>query len=283
MRNQFFFALVANKYLRGEQYRVRPKIVCTKFPTKFYGTGNDTDLKDEEMYTPVYIKSEILFETLVINNLYAGVLVAPGYIDISRSQETPLLKNYYRGMKTDGPTAGAGFNLSRDTRDSNLYPRKGSLTDVSYTYFDGDFFGTYRFGRFIADHRMYFSGPIGSVFAWQGYVEAVNGRPPVFFMPQLGGQNLLRGYYQGRYADKIYAAAQCEARVPVFWRTGLVLFCGIGNVYPDLKAVNADNIKYAGGAGLRIALNTDRMINFRIDAGFSTDGPNVYFNLLEAF
>jgi hypothetical protein len=54
-------------------------------------------------------------------------------------------------------------------------------------------------------------------------------------------------------------------------------------VAPEVGKFNADNLKPAGGAGVRYTLAKKNHVNFRVDYGIGLDGGGVYMGLSEAF
>ena len=64
------------------------------------------------------------------------------------------------------------------------------------------------------------------MLALQGLAAYMPGEVPFANMPVLGGQNLLRGLFGGRYRDQTLVAAQAELRLPVWRWIGLAAFAG---------------------------------------------------------
>ena len=94
----------------------------------------------------------------------------------------------------------------------------------------------------------------------------------------------MRGYYLGYRRDKQMIGWQAEYRMPLFWRIGAVAFAGNAVVGPQVNYLKFENIRTTAGLGLRFKLDTERKINLRIDAGFSSDGTNgLYLTIGEAF
>ena len=61
------------------------------------------------------------------------------------------------------------------------------------------------------------------------------------------------------------------------------MFFGAGKVQHEMMEFFFEDLKIAGGFGIRFQLNNKKRINFRFDMGFTPEGFNFYFNLLEAF
>jgi hypothetical protein len=283
MKNQVLFALDGKKYFYGDSLLFNPTVSLARFPNNFYGIGGGSRERDEEQYTPFYVKSALVFEVRVIERLYLGPALWAGYYELLERRRGGLVDAYYKNAVDRGVLVGPGFQLTRDTRDSGFYPRRGSSTSISGYYYRKNNLGDYEYNRYTFAHRAYVPAPLKSVLAFEVMAEAVDGSPPLDFMPRLGGDEMMRGFYKGRYSDNVYTAAQAEARVPVYGRWGMVLFAGAGDVYGRVRDVAISGLKYAGGGGVRFALNREKMINFRLDLGIAEGDVKVYFKLLEAF
>lgn len=93
---------------------------------------------------------------------------------------------------------------------------------------------------------------------------------------------MMRGYYAGRYRDKMISAVQGEYRFPVYWRFGAVAFASAGQVADNFSQFNFSRMHYAVGAGVRFSLLPSENFNLRIDAAYG-DRLNVYILLTESF
>jgi len=114
----------------------------------------------------------------------------------------------------------------------------------------------------------------------------MSGDPPFQSLSLLGDsgkQNLMRGYYRGRYRDKNIIVFQTEYRIPLWWRFGAVAFIGVGNVASAFDMFKIKTVKYSYGAGLRFQLDDKEKINLRIDIGFGKETSGFYFTIGEAF
>jgi hypothetical protein len=135
------------------------------------------------------------------------------------------------------------------------------------------------------------------VLAFNILAEQNWGDPTFETMALLGGEQIMRGHYLGRFRDKTMLAAQIEYRLPLgrpywiderkkmpFWeRWGLVGFVGLGNVAPGITDLGFENIKSSMGFGLRYAAMPHERLNIRLDFGFGTQTPGFYLNIRESF
>lgn len=102
----------------------------------------------------------------------------------------------------------------------------------------------------------------------------------------MGGENMMRGYYLGRFRDKNYLAAQAEYRFlpfPFSKRLGGALFTAIGSVEPKVNEFSFYDIKATAGLGLRYLVFKSKDIYLRGDLAFTREGTGVYLFIGEAF
>jgi outer membrane protein assembly factor BamA len=164
-----------------------------------------------------------------------------------------------------------------------MYPTRGSYHTLSVNLFGSALGSDYDYAKYIVDIRYYV--PLGRpfVFAVQGLLNASSGVVPFQSMAMLGGQNILRGYYQGRYRDLYGLVAQAELRAQLFWRVGAVVFAGAGNVANRLNNFDHEFIRYSTGFGVRYTFDKDEHLNLRLDFGFGDESTGMYITAQEAF
>ena len=122
------------------------------------------------------------------------------------------------------------------------------------------------------------------VFATQLFVRVQPGDPGFSSQSEMGGQDLQRGIFEGRWRDRNLWVWQSEYRAPVWWRIGAVAFGGVGNVFDDPNELVDGGLKWSVGGGLRFALAPDEGVNLRVDYGRGTRGESgFYIGIREAF
>lgn len=283
MRNQFVGVLTGDAYFARAFFHLNPTLVFTRYPNNFYGFGNDTPLSVEEKYTPLHLSADVAFSVNPFEKIYLGLVTHVGYYDLLDFASDGLVADYNEKAPPQGLISGLGLRLVRDTRDDALYPTDGSWVSARAVFHHDAIGSDYDFTEVELDLRTYFPFALDSVWAFQFYGQLTTGAPPLDSVPRLGGDNLMRGYDQGRFRDNLYTVLQAEWRVPIIWRIGMTVFAAVGNVYDGLAAVRLDQIKPTGGVGLRMLLSKKRNINLRVDFGFSEEGFKFYLNILEAF
>jgi len=99
----------------------------------------------------------------------------------------------------------------------------------------------------------------------------------------LGGDKLMRGYYRGRFRDKVLYAAQAEYRWQFYRRFGLTVFGGLGDVSEKIESIDFSEVKPSYGFGIRYMILPKRKVNLRLDFGFGKETQGIYINITEAF
>jgi len=259
-----------------------------RFPLLYWGIGARTPEDDEVLIDASYLllRERVLFR--IAPNLFVGPegdvqwLINPEFED--RPERVPLPAG------ADGTfNLGFGAGIVYDDRHNVLNVRDGHFAELSFLDYRPAWGSEYRFDAITLDARAY--RPLGErnvvaaqVFA--NYLTGDEGQVPFNQMAQLGGDMIMRGYYAGRYRDRMALSAQVEHRWLPFRfskRFGGAVFAAAGVVAPELRSVRAADIKPAGGLGLRYALFPKKDIFLRFDVGVTQSGFNFYIYTGEAF
>ena len=270
-------------YLSGGRNHVTASVGYSKFPTVFYGIGNATAQSDSESYTPRTFAVDASWERRVARGIYVGV--GGDFATGSMVEVEPggaLASGAIPGSDM-GRVAGLGAAVTYDTRDNILAAASGAYAKLSARRYAPVFGSEFDFTAVQLDLRRFRTLAEGHVVAAQASWGGTSGDVPFARMPQLGGQNLLRGYYQGRYRDRHYVAAQAEYRTPTWRRLGLAAFGGAGEVAPRLADLSLDGIHAAAGAGLRVLLNRQERLALRLDYGAGARSSGFYVTVGESF
>lgn len=91
------------------------------------------------------------------------------------------------------------------------------------------------------------------------------GSSPFYLMPALGNDEMMRGYYNGRYRDRNFIAGQTELRYRLDARWGVVGFLGAGEVFHSSFSFNQLKPNYGGG--LRYFFDVEKGLSVRADYG----------------
>lgn len=283
LNKQFKAQVSSDIYLQKGNYVLKTKIKLEKYPDKFFGIGNDTREANREDYTSQNfdISASILRE--FGRNLKAGLQYSFATWTIKEWDTSgPAARELIPGNR-GGVVAGPTFLLNLDNRDNIFYPSRGELFEMGYSFFNHSVGSDFNFHLFQLNLRKYIPLFSSHVLALQSLLQLEWGNVPFYCMSQLGGQNLLRGYYQGRFRDKDLIAFQVEYRLPIVWKIGGVAFASIGQVTDRLKHFAAGQFRCTTGVGLRYLFDKKEKIQIRADIGFGKDSTGLYLSIFEAF
>jgi outer membrane protein assembly factor BamA len=163
------------------------------------------------------------------------------------------------------------------------YPSRGSFCQVAGTQYPQWLGSDFDHANLTLDLRTYFGFGKRHVVALQALSMATRGDTPFQSLPALGGSEVMRGYYQGRYRDRYSAVLQSEYRVKVWWRFGATAFGSIGDVAHSPGDFRLDHFRYSAGLGVRFLISRQEGMNLRLDSAFGEDTSGFYITLGEAF
>jgi len=167
-----------------------------------------------------------------------------------------------------------------DRKKGTFYPTAGFSTELKGLRYGFE----ESFYSLTLDHRRYMSVYGDHVLAYQFLFHTSAGEVPFQMMAELGGPEMMRGYFEGRYLDRCYAAGQVEYRFPVYRRLEGAAFFSAGSVAPEITGFEAHRIALAGGAGLRVIIDKNERVPIRLDFAINREGGmSFYLSLLQAF
>lgn len=290
--NQTKFKLIGDIWSRQNTYHYSGVIRYQDFPYGFYGIGSKTHAADKE-----YIKEQRLLlsfaaDRKVAPNYYVGVQVGfERYNNTGSDADGIYSGNDYYG-KPGGKRLYFGVEQLYDTRNNVTYTTKGAFAQLTVNYTPDVFNGEQYQGVYGAFDGRYFT-PLNKkmVLAFNGVYQGIYGdqdKIPFYLMPQFGGEDIMRGYYQGRFRDQQMAALQAELRYRIIPRVALVGFGGAGTVFGRDPLTMAE-VKPNYGLGIRYFFDLNKDLTIRLDYGFGEKRPGeqrmsgFYFSMNEAF
>jgi outer membrane protein assembly factor BamA len=270
-------------YLGEDRYYLGILADYWRFVDKFWGFGNNSPDSDNVGYIRKIFSVNVEFDVRVVGPLKVGVNYDLNHTAIEDKQSNPYLLSGSVTGSDGGTSSGLGLVLFADTRNGAFYPTSGGSYKLSFLHTVSWLGSTFKFSRWIADIRHYFPIADPLVLAAQLYATGVRGDPPFYMVPALGGDNQMRGYYEGRYRDRYYGAIQGELRWRITRRWGLVGWAGVGDVAGTVDAFRLDSLKPTVGVGVRFALDPEEVLNVRADFAYGKNTNGMYFNAKEAF
>lgn len=282
---QFELNLKQTTFLSGNKYELFGEFRLNRSPhMAFYGVGADNpqDLREE------YLDRGIIFTPRFAVQLWKDVFLGPAF-RIAAFSAGSLVPN---GVLDQGSlpggreelVIGAGAAARWETTDSSFFPTRGFRTEATALGHGRELGSDHTFFQLSMSHRHYVGLGGQHVLALQALATVSTGTIPWQMVPKLGGMSMLRGYYEGRYRDRHYLAAQVEYRFPVVWRISGAAFAAAGEVAGSLSNLTSGPLRASGGGGLRFLLDRKEHINLRVDfAATPQGGSDFYVALMEAF
>jgi outer membrane protein assembly factor BamA len=261
------------------------------FPFSFYGIGAQTRAKDQELLVEKRVNFYLSAERQIVGPYYVGLQLG---VDAYRYRSIEPAGRYQSDSTITGKRGGQLVSLGLlqvyDSRNSVVYPTRGLFARFTAGYAPKlANQQNYRGSFLLADLRLVKSLSPAWVLGLQGVYQAyLAERVPFYLLPQLGSDQLMRGYYTGRYRDKQLGAAQAEIRFRFTPQLGVVGFLGVGTVTSQVGLL-MHTWKHSYGVGLRYFVDTRQGLSIRLDYGIGQRLPDekrqsgFYFSLGEAF
>ena len=281
---QYKFSLNPSIYFNSNNIVVNMPVSFGYTLDKFWGVGNSTlDTGTEDFFREDFnFQLEVQVPPLLFFADRSGFIFDyknTSIVDVKNNQF--LINEAFNGFE-GGNLFGLGINLVWDRRDNVFYPTEGHYQYIKFIVYPEP--SDFVFSSFEIDVRYYKKLLKNQVLATNLYVKSVSGNAPFYELPALGGQNRMRGYFQGRFRDRNYVAFQSELRQYFTEKLGFVVFGGFGDVSEELTDLNLKDLKYSIGGGLRYLFNKKENVNLRMDIAVGRDGnTGVYFGIEEAF
>jgi outer membrane protein assembly factor BamA len=282
LTGQYTVSTQGDVWTDGNMWRYTYELTWGHNPNKFFGIGPATGTSSES-YTPttmrvvlgtyrqirphIYVGARYFFETADVTDIAAGGPLATGSVPGTKGWKLSQL----------------GLTATYDTRNHYYFPTGGLLLSATAFRSDNAIGSEFNYSRFIVDLRGYRKVWFGHVVAGQLWLDMADGTLPFDRMPRVGGSNILRGFFGGRFRDQVATAAQVEYRTTAWHRFGGDVFAGLGSVAPSLRSFQSDFFRTAGGVGIRYSLTSGDRLNIRIDHGWGRAVSGTYFTVGEAF
>lgn len=284
--NKYFFFSGFEVFWPREEYVLAGNVWIQSFPSLFYGVGQDTPYTNEEEFG----YSKFLVEPIFLKKMFVPYLFLGSgfrYHKISQVDFLPdgLLANSEQTGALGSTSVGVELAVLYDSRDNLLNANKGVYFEFTHGFYGKVLSGTHQFELTRFDLR-YFTQPLpksSSVLAFQFMMHFSHGDTPLFEIGRLGGDESLRGYFEGRFSDRNLLMGQVEWRQKITRLLGFTAFAGFGGVAPTIDQFSLSTMHPAAGLGLRLMVDPEENLNLRLDFSSGKDGIKYYFKIAEAF
>ena len=282
VKKQFIFSGVLDHYFPDGRNRLYVSFTYEKYPTYFYGLGNNTDSNDAEKYTPENVRGRMFLERRVRG--FFKVKIGFQYRNqalVGVDREGMLLTSgapYVRGRMDAGPELA----LAWDSRDNTIAAKNGTLLAA---IFSG---GVIRnkgggYNGVSLDARKFVTVFSRIVLAYMGEITDFRGQAPFYLYTSLGGRDRLRGYEENRFVDRSAVLLQHDIRFPVYGAFDGVVFGAAGRVGPDVGSLFSGRYHRAFGAGLRWYYNREDNLVLGLNYAWGKDSTGIYVGFGEAY
>jgi len=283
LRSQLILVLSSTIFFPKEDRIARFQASYSYYPDDFWGLGNHTSHLDKEGFSQKQYFVNPQFLKRIHGNLYLGVTYEFQHNGSVTYTPGGVFDKENIVGRHGGNTSGIGPILSWDTRNNAYSPDRGAFAEIQFEYFQGFLGSNFNFRLLSIDFRKFIRLSAKEVLAFQGLSGLTFGETPFRKLEELGGADMMRGYYGGRFTDKCLMAYQAEYRRFLFWRIGAVAFASTGEVAPTPGKFELDGFHYAYGAGVRFALSKEEKLNLRVDYGIARHSNAFTVQLREAF
>lgn len=278
----FLVGMMGNHLFPHERFRLDYKVTLSTFSTEFWGVGyaNGDNDDNETDYRRNRINALARFMFKIAPKTYLGPFV--NYRFMQARNVKPEGEHLWMGQDKTIQATTAGISFTYDSRDFILNASRGCFLQIDQT-FTPRFLGNGQYGFSSTEVAFSTYGKLwkGGVLAGELHGQFNYGNTPWALLSEVGTNNRMRGYYEGRYRDKNLVEGQIELRQHIKGRSGVVAWVGLANVFPRFKDIAWRKTLYNFGAGYRWEFK--KGVNVRIDYGFTKNGGGLIFSINEAF
>ena len=300
----FMVGLRGNHIFPHQRFQLDYKLNLSTFSTSYWGIGyaeNDDD-NNETDYRRNRINAMARFMCKLAPNTYIGPLVsyrviqakgvklAPNtyigpFVNYRVTQASDVNEDFsylWQGQDKTIRAYTAGLSFTYDSRDFMLNASRGVFLQIDQTFTPRCFGnGQYNFSSTEATFATYGRLWKGAIIAGELHGLFNYGNTPWALLAEVGSNDRMRGYYEGRYRDKNIIEGQLELRQHIKGRNGVVAWVALANAFPDFDHMAWRHTLPNAGVGYRWEFK--KRINIRIDYGFTRKGGGFIFNINEAF
>lgn len=277
-RGFYVIGIRSNTIFPREDYRIDLITFFASQPTEYWGIGyQNGKYGASTKYTinEIYLKLDLLKK--IIPNTYIGFI---GEF-VNRNADKFGNPDCLLGEERVSSYGGGGLSLSYDTRDFIPNPYDGIYAKLEYIIYPHFIGNRNTITKTEASFRAYKQVWKGGVLAYELQGIFQGGTVPWNMLVLSGGSRMMRGYYEGRYRDRMMVGTQVELRQHVWRRNGIVVWAGAGNLFNDFSDFHFKETLPTVGFGYRWEFKN--RVNVRLDYGFGRGESAFYFNINEAF
>lgn len=277
---QYKVDLKADIWSSGNRWHIQPQLRYHDSPFNFYGLG-DTALKSQRSrISNEQYKISLVLERLVWKNVYAGLSFLYQKDAFSAVNAEGIYPTAPLTDKEGGYVTFLGGSLVFDNRDNQNYTRTGGFVRLHSAHSPA-VWSKRELTTVMVDGRYFWPLSGKLTLGTNAVYNTIQGEElPFYWLPNMGSDQIMRGYQGGRYRDQSYLAMQTELRffidpkiriklpflddTPTF---AMAAFGGLGSVFPN-GSFQTSRLKPTYGLGLRYFYDEASGITLRLDYGW---------------
>lgn len=265
---------------KNDSRRIDYELSFNSYSTYYWGIGVDNGLCEQNKSKYLLLNFDVSVDHLwgLSRNLYIGPLIRFEYTNAQNIHNVEL----WSGQPYATSFIIFGAKLQLDGRDNYTAPSQGWLAEAAFSYNQG-LSSSCRKGFSAVNFNLCNYSPVwkSGVIASRLHGNLTLGSVPWCYMPTLGASETMRGYYEGQYRDKNEFDLTVELRQHLYRRSGVVVWGGVGSVFPSFSELRSRYLLPSFGFGYRWEFK--KKTNIRVDFGFGKKCWGVEFNIGEAF
>jgi hypothetical protein len=293
LNNQYGGRFEHALYSNQDEWFFLGEILLQRFPLKYFGIQSEVDEVPLDATAlvdafQVNIKERVLRK--IAKNFFIGIEAdfrSLSKVDFKLENENTLDDLPFGAQGTTN--IGLGIGLVYDERHNVLNVRDGWFSEFGFIKFNPFMNSSVDYYNIVSDTRFFKSLGKRDVIAAQLLGQFnFGGDVPFNQLALMGGQNMMRGYFLGRFRDRKLIATQVEYRMlPLKLgfteRWGATVFSSVGSVFDEFNNYDTTKLKFAVGGGLRFLLFQKKDIWARLDYAYTPDENGLYITIGEAF
>lgn len=276
-----FYALgvTGNTIFSHNKRRINYTAMFSSAPRSMWGIGYDAGrYNPESTYTEKHYLVEARYLHELLPHAYIGGLLSFEHTRGLKFTEPA----YLYGQKQHYTATGIGGIVEYDSRDFIPNPFRGVYVSFQETLFPKGLGNCGKsLWRTTVTVDAYQQVWKGGILAADLYAVFNSDGTPWPMLARMGGNQRMRGYYQGRYTDNDMITLQVELRQRIWRRIGCAVWGGAGNVFPSLAQFDWSQTLPNYGVGFRWELK--KRVNVRLDYGFGKKTSGFLLSINEAF
>tara|TARA_R100000908_G_C3757190_1_gene152024 strand:+ start:5574 stop:6749 length:1176 start_codon:yes stop_codon:yes gene_type:complete len=283
----------------GKDQRFTSELFVSRFlQSQFYGIGNTDrlpdalkDSSDFYFYNSFSTGVELSFRKPIFRSSAQNRLDIFGIANFEyrtpwgNDSDQYIIQQQPLGVEGTRATS-LGGGLIWESRDSEFEPSTGFYGRAEIKVGNGVLGSAVDYFMVESDVRAYTSFHLirNITFANRLSFNHSSGEVPYWLLPELGGEDLMRGYPENRFRDDNSILLNTELRTWLFdWpeydvRLGGTLFMDLGRTFPNGTSISdiTGDLKHTFGFGGTSSFFNRNFI-LRGDVGFSPEGYGIYF------